>query len=108
PFLRAARWPPGASWSGWRAAWRRGARAASSPLSAGPGITGGRVRRSDERTAANSENEAAVTPGLLWSSWTGLNRRPLPYQGSALPLSYTSPLGLLSRPLGLTRPPCLR
>jgi hypothetical protein len=25
-----------------------------------------------------------------WSSWTGLNRRPLPYQGSALPLSYTS------------------
>ena len=25
-----------------------------------------------------------------WSSWTDLNRRPLPYQGSALPLSYTS------------------
>src|SRR5256886_9795707 len=31
--------------------------------------------------------------GLLWSAypwcpWSGLNARPLPYQGSALPLSY--------------------
>ncbi len=32
-----------------------------------------------------------------WSSWTGLNRRPLPYQGSALPLSYTSLSGQVSR-----------
>jgi hypothetical protein len=29
---------------------------------------------------------------LLWSSRSGLNRRPLPYQGSALPLSYASKL----------------
>src|SRR5690606_30176549 len=30
-------------------------------------------------------------------SWTGLNRRPLPYQGSALPLSYTSLLAARRR-----------
>src|SRR6185436_12528284 len=30
--------------------------------------------------------------GGNWSSWRGLNPRPLPYQGSALPLSYTSTL----------------
>ena len=33
---------------------------------------------------------ASSLPRCRWSSWTGLNRRPLPYQGSALPLSYTS------------------
>ena len=32
----------------------------------------------------------AVLLGLLWCCRTGLNCRPLPYQGSALPLSYGS------------------
>ena len=31
-----------------------------------------------------------VTPSKGWCCWTGLNCRPLPYQGSALPLSYSS------------------
>src|SRR5688500_9851276 len=29
-------------------------------------------------------------PFKRWCCWTGLNCRPLPYQGSALPLSYSS------------------
>ena len=32
-----------------------------------------------------------------WCCWTGLNCRPLPYQGSALPLSYSSCLAALLR-----------
>ena len=32
-----------------------------------------------------------------WCCWGGLNSRPLPYQGSALPLSYNSAVGGLLR-----------
>ncbi|CAH1746699.1 protein of unknown function [Thauera humireducens] len=29
-----------------------------------------------------------MSAGPAWCPWAGLNCRPLPYQGSALPLSY--------------------
>lgn len=33
---------------------------------------------------------------LNWSRWSDLNRRPLDYESSALPLSYTGTLGYFS------------
>src|SRR5204862_3896643 len=32
---------------------------------------------------------------VLWCPWSGLNARPLPYQGSALPLSYMGASGAM-------------
>ena len=56
------------------------------------------------RTAGTVSRSARPPPGeerarsLLWCCRKGLNFRPLPYQGSALPLSYGSaPEGSLSR-----------
>ncbi len=41
------------------------------------------------RTAHGKQQETGLTAGQKgWSPWADLNRRPLPYQGSALPLSY--------------------
>ena len=37
-----------------------------------------------------SEHASRVQRGCGWCCWRGLNSRPLPYQGSALPLSYSS------------------
>lgn len=37
----------------------------------------------------------------MWSSWTDLNRRPHPYQGCALPLSYMSKTAKLERAAGI-------
>ena len=36
-----------------------------------------------------------IYPSKYWSSWADLNRRPHPYQGCALPLSYMSESCLL-------------
>ncbi len=51
-----------------------------------------------------------ISAGLGWCCWRGLNSRPLPYQGSALPLSYNSagPAGgTVSRRMGSpTQPRC--
>src|SRR5689334_18148882 len=66
----------------------------SLPISLGPSL--GRLQK-------------ATSTGLDWCCWRGLNSRPLPYQGSALPLSYSSEparIGRLPSGLeGLPQPP---
>jgi hypothetical protein len=44
------------------------------------------------------QREVAIYQGFSWCCRTGLNCRPLPYQGSALPLSYGSRFRRKSRP----------
>ena len=68
-----------------------GARPALRDASRGGGITAlaappvkGQPGQRNRKAAASTQN----TTG--WCCWTGLNCRPLPYQGSALPLSYSS------------------
>ena len=60
-----------------RSAWRRG------------GPRGARVRRSSEVSRWGGRRSSRA-PSICWCCRTGLNCRPLPYQGSALPLSYGS------------------
>jgi hypothetical protein len=54
--------------------------------------------------ACPSRGEFAPKVLKLWCCRKGLNFRPPPYQGGALPLSYGS-LGLLRSQMGITRGP---
>ncbi len=50
----------------------------------------GNPSRHTERVMARERKGELALALSIWSSWTDLNRRPHPYQGCALPLSYMS------------------
>src|SRR5205814_443883 len=45
----------------------------------------------------SGESRGVLSPVDSWCPWRGLNARPLPYQGSALPLSYMGASSRLAR-----------
>ncbi|CAD5375462.1 hypothetical protein OF001_U10149 [Pseudomonas sp. OF001] len=49
---------------------------------------GGRTERAGQESWRRMAPGNSKEGGRDWSPWADLNRRPLPYQGSALPLSY--------------------
>ena len=62
--------------------------AAVTPASAPQGHMWGTWRASDQAAKKNPRQPERL-PGARWSGKTDLNRRPSPWQGDALPLSYS-------------------